>query len=86
MGTDAAKIRIIIENINFFLEKASSVVVKRVFYILTLAWGFGVARFDKLGDARASTRGTSDIRGPRFHVYIPTRCGKNYITGIRMPL
>ena len=31
---------------------------------------FSVARFDKLGDARASTRGTSDRVAPRFFVYV----------------
>lgn len=36
--------------------------------IIYLHWrgAFGVARFDKLGDARASTRGTSDRLAPRF--------------------
>ena len=36
---------------------------QRVFFIY-LHWrgAFGVARFDKLGDARASTRGASDRR------------------------
>lgn len=28
-------------------------VVKSAFYILTLAWGFGVARFDLSGNAKA---------------------------------
>ena len=34
---------------------------------------FGVARFDKLGDARASTRGTSDrIGSALFRMYSKT--------------
>ena len=31
---------------------------------------FGVARFDKLGDARASTRGTSDRTGSALFSYV----------------
>ena len=31
---------------------------------------FGVARFDKLGDARASTRGTSDRIGSALFSYV----------------
>ena len=42
--------------------------------IIYLHWrgAFGVARFDKLGDARASTRGTSDRIGSTFFAYVLT--------------
>lgn len=32
--------------------------------LYTSAWAFGVARFDWMGDARASMRGTSDSTVP----------------------
>ena len=44
---------------------------QRVFFIY-LHWrgAFGVARFDKLGDARASTRGASDRRDSTSFSYV----------------
>lgn len=38
--------------------------------ILSVVQGVGVARFDKLGDARASTRGTSDRIGSALFSYV----------------
>ena len=49
-------------------------------FTIYLHWrgAFGVARFDKLGDARASTRGTSDrIGSTLFRMYNNT-----YLTAV----
>ena len=42
----------------------------RVNYILTLTWGFNVARFDNPGNAKALTSGTSDRTGSTFLIFV----------------
>ena len=44
----------------------------RVYSIFTLRGAFSVARFDNLGNAKASTRGTGSRTGSTlFRIYIP---------------
>ncbi len=47
---------------------------KGVIYTYTGVGLSGVARFDKLGNARASTRGTGDKRLHVFCVYLSSAC------------
>lgn len=51
-----------------------SLLVMGIPYTCITRWAFGVARFDKLGDARASARGTSNRSGSTFsYLYVLAR-------------
>ena len=52
------------------------------FYHKHIGVGFCVARFDKVGNAKASIRGTSNrYRLPRFFVYVPKQTKQTGLPG-----